>query len=1102
MPAYHKADSAETKKTHSYLDATTPEDQSAVAEQERPSRAGKRKTKNAVAKRLHDFDNADKTAVAKQMDEHPSASPPQPRSLLGQLELNQGFTRHGRDDTLNNLNDLNSTRKVSDDYALPADAWPRQTSYGKSPTDEPYSGLNAPPAPSYEPGFSARGGFQARSPPVSPPSRKARPISYGGGMPAMPAMPSHSRMSTSPYAYGMSPYGSPPALPHLPQQHFYGPHDVDLGLAKATAHMHLSQPSTVKFSSIPGVGHERSRAVFMMGDGNLDILSYNGEKVDHIGSLRGVEGTILDACFLTWSADEDPFAGYRPLVAITVHGPSNVGFDTSTPDALSVHDGQEAILETKVIVYSLRKACHIAELLRVPAPLPPFPGGFPNSGPIATLKLHASGNFMVVSCGSSGEVFVFSVRKCQEAGAFVCLGKYWTTLQPQIQRRDSSYGPSSEPEISPADLGRAQESDDAPILSLNGRWLAFCPASASSRRSVGAILGRSVIHTKNSTITSGTAPPKPVVSCEVESPDADTFLGKVAKGFAQEAVRSAKWISEKGFQTWHNYWKKDTTNNQQSPAVAPSSPPMYSPRPNFAQFPPTHGPDQQDASKDPEVITVLDLRLLQENHSKKGVDFTPLATFQPPGGCSFLSFMPNGLCLFTASRKGDVQYVWDLMQLKYLRSSAALSASETGRVRQIARYERLSPSTIVDLAWDGPTGPRFALLTKNRTVHIFDLPRTAFQWPPPRPKEHRPTSAPANQPNVTIEHEAVPPGRFLASAMSLAGKTQPMLANLRGRAPSINGGLSSIGASGFGLASATGIKSGRAVAAGLSKSLGAATETVTSLRHANQSRLSLKTAVRADMLCWQERDGKSVLSVLDSASIRNYHVRMTKPRENRQKDTVSVFDARKAVACKLPKTADLLSDTGLPNEESNSLSAFWRFRAGRDGPAKTPHPLAFAEIETNAPYQPFHSDRRVAICLLREDNFASSSQTTPWRTSTPGWANAVSGSDAWVFGTDIQSRKLNITGCSDQVQGERSVIYRETTMAPQVNTLGQVSGEVLDNSVSHIISSTKKRKSKRARIPTQIFDDEETVGIGLDATRPQGSLDPDFDLLETESSLR
>ncbi|EXJ66923.1 uncharacterized protein A1O5_10118 [Cladophialophora psammophila CBS 110553] len=1036
--------------------------------------------------------------------QHPIPSNPPP-SILGQLP--QAFPSNRKSSPFDVLNDVNASQKVSDEHTPPVDNWARSAIHGKTPPVEPIPGLNTGGSPPYEPGFSSRGVFNSRSPPISPPLRKARPVSYSS---AIPPLPTHSRISTSPYGYGMTAYGSPPAPPHLPQHHFYGPHDVDLGLHPP--HTPLPEPVPLKFTRLPGSGQEAREAAFLAIDGELHIVSYNGEKVEHVGALSGVQGTILDAVLLTWNTGETPFADYRPLLALTIFGP---GEPSPAQDGRTFPGSHHKVFETKVVIFSLSKGCQVAELLRVQTLMESFPGvGAPSSvNHAANLKVHSSGNFLVVASGDSGEIFVFSIRQGKDSAVFECLGKYWTTIQPQLHRRDSSsHGPGSDADVSPADLGRSPDSQNLPIFSLNGRWLAFCPASTPSRRSIGAVLGDFVVHTKNSNITAGTAPSRPLPNCDVESPDVDTFFSKVAKGFAQEAVRGAKWISEKGMQTWQSYWKRDTASTN-VPAAPSSSPPVYSPQLALAQFPPTHAIDQQGISKDPDLVTVIDLRLLQDNQNRKVTsEPSPMITFQPPGGCSFLSFMPTGLGILTANRKGDVQYIWDLMQMKHVKVSTTSNSAESVRVRQIARYERLSPSSIVDVAWDGPTGCRFAILTKNRTIHIFDLPKAAFQWPPPPTKKIRPTSAPVDPSQVNADHDPAPPGGFLASAMSIAGRTQPMLASLRGRAPSISSGMTGMAPSGIGFASTTSIKSGsRAVAAGLSKSLGAATETVTSIRHANQSRLHLKIPARVGIFCWLRRDGKSVLSILDESNIKNYYVRMTKPRENRQMDTVSVFDARRAVAVKLPKAAELVADLpskNLPDEaqedssESFALLSFWKVRLTREGGLRTPHPLASAEIETNAPYQPFHSDRRVTISLFPDEVTLVETQLggTPVAKSGRATVSETRSSlsqQKWVFGDEVLSYAQNIA--SQQVVDEGSVIYRETTVfSGSASVATGPTGMFVEDETPQAVSNTKKKKAKK-RMQVRLLENDNASESMMDFAARDVPFEPDEDLLGGES---
>ncbi|KIV90448.1 hypothetical protein PV10_07755 [Exophiala mesophila] len=1057
MPAYNKATSSNLKRTDPYPQPADESDsQSIVADQDSSSRAGKRKIKNAVkSPSVNHLDHADKPSTADQMG-------PSNTSILGQLQ--QGFSQSRKTPGQDALNDMNSTQKVSDESTPPLDVWGRSAAVSRSPPADTIPGLNISGSPRVEPGFSGRGPFASRSPPISPPLRKARPVSYGS---SIPPMPSHPRMSTSPYGYAQGAYGSPPVPPHLPQQHFYGPHDVDLNLPASEARTRFQHPTPLKLSYLAGPGQECTNLVFLAVDNGLSILSSNGERLEQIGALHGMPGTVLDACILTWSAGNDPLAEYRPLVAVTLHGTTSLTHDSPTAHEQPHPRARDEVYETRVVVYSLTKRCLVTELLRAPSPATIYFGNQPSA---ANLKLGASGNFFTITSGASGEIFVFGIRNSKDGAVFECLAKYWSSLQPHMQRRESSHGRTPDPDVSPADLGRGPESEDATIMSLNGRWLAFAPASTPSPPSIGAVLGDFVAQNKNSLVAAAVAPPRPQVNCEVDSPDAETFFSKVAKGFAQEAVKSAKWIGEKGMQTWQNYWKKET-----SPSISASNastPPVFSPQLGVTQFPPTHASDSPGLTRDLEVVTIIDLRSLQENLGRRTPESCSVATFRPPGGCSFLSFAPNGLSLMTANRKGDVQYIWDLLQIKYVRSPYSPANEETGRVRQIARYERLSPSTIVDVVWDGPNGHRFALLTRNRTIHVFDLPKAAFQWPPPRAKKHRPMSVPVDSSPLRPDAELSPQGGFLASARNFAGRTQPMLATLRGRAPSVTSGISGIGASGIGLASTTGIKGGRAVAAGLSKSLGAASETVTSIRHANQSRLHLKTVARPGMLIWQQRDGRSVLSVIDATTIKIYYVRMTKPRENRERETVSVFDARKPVGIKLPKVGELLSELerrGETNgqgesptdEQGDSILAMWKTRTTKESSLRMPHPLASAEIETNAPFQPFHSDYRVSVSILPDAQTLQSGDSSASQNNSP-----------WVFGAELFTSRMATSNPAPIGDDNGSVIYRKTTLAVTGNLPVTEFLDIADEGVTHIVSSTKKKKKKSKTQPTLLDEDD------------------------------
>jgi hypothetical protein len=268
------------------------------------------------------------------------------------------------------------------------------------------------------------------------------------------------------------------------------------------------------------------------------------------------------------------------------------------------------------------------------------------------------------------------------------------------------------------------------------------------------------------------------------------------------------------------------------------------------------------------------------------------------------------------------------------------------------------------------------------------------------------------------------------------------------------------------------------------------------------------------MLCWQRREGKSVLSTLDSSAIKKYYVRMTKPREGRQRETVSVFDARKAITHKLPKAFDTGQEHAQQSsptpqqdegEQPPQLCGFWKFRAVRDGVPRLAHPLASAEIETNAPYQPFHSDHKVTISLIadssRANRLTNSSASFFLPNPTQREVASADSDEKWVFGGEIQTRRSSATLPSQPLEEGNSVIYRETKFTSDVSNLNATPTEVLEEGIGHIVSNTKKRKAKKGRMHTQLAEVDDLGDTGLDFSRHDAAFNPDFDLLESEDRV-
>lgn len=1063
MPAASKSASTSRRQKPPVLDNPSDPD-IALEEQESSLRPSRKKNRHAASRLQHNAVVEKVSRDESNIADEESPSPERPPS--DDAELPHAVQPTRRSPLIDVLGDDSPAGKVLDEHTPPTDAWVHNVTYGRSPPG--WNGLSVAGSPPVQADLLGRGGFNSNTPPVSPPQRKARPISYGSTMPR-PQIP--HRASISPYGYSPSTYGSPPA-PHLAQQHFYGAYDVDIGIGRGVPPE--EQDSTLsKFVFASGAQKDQPQMVINGYEGLISVLSVKGDKWSPVGSLQGLNGTVVDAAFLTWDHGIDPFAQMRPLMAVVIHGPAlrednvedgqgNRGRSTS---------GHE--YQTKVEVHSLAHQTFVSELLRCPPAhaTPAVRGRVTAPEPVGHLRLHTSGNYIAISSAASGEVYTFGISIAGECPTFECLGKFWTSIQPRIERRESTYAQSSDADSVSRDRRRTTRSSDAAMLDLSGRWLAICPPGAASRPPLGAILGEGVILRAMSGIESGSAPTRPVVNCEVDSPDADNFLSKVAKGAAQELVKGARWLGDQGYQAWQSYWKKD------SASPAPSSR-MYSPpaQPVTAQFPPTHAEDLQSQLKEAQLVTILDLRSLQAAQTAETAGVLGKSTtFLPPRGCSFLSFSPNGLRLLTASRKGDVHYVWDLMQIRYARARLMMtegSARSTPRVRQIARYERLSPSTIIDTVWDGPAGARFAVMTKNRTVHIYDLPLSASKWPPPRNfRKPRPPSAPTKNTDIAARHDAVPAGGFFASAMSFAGKTQPMLANLRGRAPS-TGGFSGIGTAGIGFASATGVMGSRAVAAGLSKSLGAATETVSNIRHAGETRIHLKSLANeplAGRLSWTWLGRTSALSIIDAHNVKTYYVRRSKPKDNRSEQSMSVFDARRAAISKMPITPTFHANA------PTGAQGFWKPKSA-SSPASNQllHPLSFAEIETNAPFQPFHSDPRVTLSIILDGAQLESELPTASMLGPKSKQKSKVEKSQWVFGDEISTVKLyTSTARRDRDDQAGSVVYRETKVAPE--------GE---HGMEQIVSTTRRRKKNLA------------VGPNEDEDMQEGFFEDDCDVLD------
>ncbi|KAJ6144147.1 hypothetical protein N7470_008042 [Penicillium chermesinum] len=926
------------------------------------------------------------------------------------------------------------------------DTWAKSVPFGKSPPTDLIDAELPQDSPLNFPTIQERGFSQpsSASPPQHPSVDRSKSYSYGSPMSNL----------------------APP--PHMPQAHFYGAPDVELP----------NQPRSVAddaysfcgFDVLPSLSAKSARGgttVLVVGmDSRVEIYAVESRRSRLVGQITGLNGRVLDAKILSDSCQSDPPNPSHPHVAIIIHGPkahdredgrsSSVASENNEtlptpsrgePDRRSTSD--VPFYQTRVEVYSLRSGNQVATLFAgKPVPAMEFAPGLPSLAPppVGSLKIQSSGKHIIVASGISGEVYVYR----QTLGStYQCLGKTWTSVQTGETRRYSTSSSSTDPDGSHLDSARTAPLED-PILGIQGRWLAIAPPSNSSKESIRGQVPAEIWHDRAEGIASRNAPTMPSVNCATDVGEGESFFDKFARGVTQEFVKGARWMGDQGMQAWSNYWKP-----QQPPGTSPQRPVRASdsPNPSYGAFPPTHAQDTQSSSPaEADTVSIIDLKQFGDGADAKSASLQPVATFQVPNGCSFLSLSPNGLMLFTASKKGDVQYVWDLMQFRHCRAMNMMADNfsyPSANVRQVARYARLTASSIMDVIWAGPAGDRLAIITRKGTIHVYDLPRSAFQWPPFR--RARPV---AKSPTVDPASDELPGqssgGNPLSAAIKLVG-------------------------GGFALPAAAGIKGGKVVAAGLSKSMGAAaTGTVHTLRHVGENRVHLTGLARdpaAARVVWILSKGLIYLGAVDDGIFKLYRLKLG-PTSHKNRQFHSIIGGKevqyKLPACLQSHCGPALLSQYDPNRtvQGSLIMPSVGTQHSYTGRHLT-QPLSQAEIETNTPYQPFHTDQRVGLHVFNVDN-----EVTDPTLSSPG--------KPWVFGGDIPVTKIHVRsynnsgedGLADDEQ-EDAAIHGHSfgaggdmeNLISLANSAGQVEEVV-------ITTRRKKKQSSPSKTEEEIFEDD------------------------------
>lgn len=890
-------------------------------------------------------------------------------------------------------------------------------------------------------------------------------------------------------------FPSAPPLPHQAQPHFYGAPEISFGpqLQHSDAHGSNDKYWCI-FENLVTPGEEGlsfTENVLLVGsETELNVYRFDKKKTDCVGRLGGLRGSIVGGKILNSTLRSDPLSSIQPLIAVILHGPcSDHESEVSSRPGTShsedaVFDPSSSMLQvlgdvntsratmqyqTSVEVYSLRNGQHVTTLFRSPrveVDIPRDATKAPDSVPIGDISVQAKGRFVVISSGTSGEVYIFErqVGKLDDLRtSFKCLGKVWTRTSPKKTRSLSISSNSSETEGHHSSHKRSRRPDTA-TCSLSHRWLAIVPPPSSGQSTLHGSVD-SVRSQKPPGYLSHTSPTEPAITCDINTPDEESVLSKVARDVTQEVIKGARWVGDRGLQAWNSYWIKPAEQHGLPPYPTINNTKLdYSPQ---HALPPTHANDENSPrpSNQPALVSILDLEKLSATQTQKAsVALEPAATFSLPYGCSLVSFSPSGLSLLTASAKGDVQHVWDLLRMMYgdnrVYLPKAQSVSEKRPVvREIARFTRMTVAKIVDVVWTEPRGERFAIVTDRGTVHIFDLPSSAFQWPPPR-RTSSPASLQDNSSAVTpdLDQRALPTvtgGAFSAAIDLVTGKSQPLLAAVRGR-PNISNAFSGLGSLTF--PGGAGAKGSKAVAAGFNKSVDAAAGTVNTLRHLGENRLALPGSphgVAPGCVRWLSGKDQGLIAVTGRGILRIHSIRQS-THQKAAKRRPSVRGSKPIEITILDKSANSKkggfgshrTSTGITDDHSPSRRNFWLPRDSQAPPRASrnnAHPLSCAEIETSAPYQPFHTDRRINFYIYKDEK-------------TPYDPYHLQDLAPWAFGEHIPATKINANSSSGNDDNGKKK-YDESSRATMENFISVEGNEEEGQQV--IFTTRRKRGAKK-----------------------------------------
>ncbi|EWC43483.1 hypothetical protein DRE_07515 [Drechslerella stenobrocha 248] len=658
-----------------------------------------------------------------------------------------------------------------------------------------------------------------------------------------------------------------------------------------------------------------------------------------------------------------------------------------------------------------------------------------------------------------------------------CWGKVWTNVY--VEGRGSSSS-SFNAEFNPENLPSSKAG--MPIFSLEGRWLAYCPPSPSAQAlrmstsfpSVGGVA------TGYPNLPSP-AVPQPQANTYIDVPEDEPILNRVAREVTQEVIRGAKWMGEQGIRAMKNYWNGYNSAGNSSGSSPPGAGVKIGPNPAGTNGISALGMQVQEmreqerelaalgpgsgisagkngyglqsgaangglatASSEPVVISIVDLGKSVAQGGHKNDPLTPQTTFQPLQGASFLAFAPGGMALLVVSNKGDVVHIWDLLKGMHQPPTLPTAQSKAGKsspsaaeasaiavngrlanghhagrhVRQIARFTRMTVAHVVDVVWSGLKSDKLAIVTEKGTVHFYDMPGNAYQWPPPKRSVPQPKS-----PQGGVSGMVSSAGQAAASLLTNA---QPLVVAARRRRRSSSGSVSGYGTS-----------------TGKDSTLGSSGNSV-GQANATVHRVSLPYGPGTPgMGCVRFLGGKEYgfVAMIGGGTLRIYESKTSAVARRKSSShdggvittgwleyelpglpdgTAAGIQEPGALDINEEPTSPLsLNEETTPKSEPTALPGYWGGKVPSQQTTPQKHkdlqkelvetPLSYAEIETNPPYPPIHSDRHVTLSVFKEESSIVASTT--WYANEPPSNDVV-----WVFGRNIPFEKLDIGFARGEVE--------------------------------------------------------------------------------------